>query len=269
MRLQLVRHATLVVRYASTCLLVDPQLDEAGTRAPLPGASDTRARNPTRPLPLPADDIARAADAVLATHLHADHFDAAARRLLDPHKPVICQPGDAEALRRWGFEDVRPVHDAVKVGDIDIERVPGRHGHGILAHAMGPVSGFVLRSAGQPTLYIAGDTVWCEAVRQTLRATRPNVIVLNGGAARLIEGPPVTMTAGEIVTVARAAARATIVVAHLEANNACTERRADLRARLAGQPDLAVRVRVPGDGEELEFPSADRNAVAVRPPALA
>lgn len=269
MRLQLVRHATLVVRYPSTCLLVDPQLDDAGTRAPLPGAADARARNPTRALPLAAADLAQAADAVMVSHLHADHFDGAARRALDPRKPIVCQPEDAETLQRWGFEDVRPVHDAVRLGEVEIQRTPGCHGHGVLARAMGPVSGFVLRSDGQPTLYVAGDTVWCEAVQQTLQTTRPQVIVLNGGAARLLEGPPVTMTAEEILTVARAAARATIVVVHLESSNACTESRADVRDRLAQHADVHSRVRIPEDGEDLEFPLAGQAVVRGRRAALA
>jgi L-ascorbate metabolism protein UlaG (beta-lactamase superfamily) len=267
MRLQLVRHATLVVRYPSTCLLIDPQLDDAGTRAPLP-AADARARNPTSALPLAAADIAQAADAVLVSHLHADHFDGGARRLLDPHKPVICQPQDAHTLERWGFQDVRPVQDALRLGEIEIRRAPGRHGHGVLAAAMGPVSGFVLGCDGQPTLYVAGDTVWCEAVRQTLQTARPHVVVLNAGAARLIEGPPVTMTAGEVLAVARAAAHSTVVVVHLEASNACTETRACLRDRLREQPEVLDRVRVPEDGEELEFAMACDQLVGDRPPAL-
>jgi L-ascorbate metabolism protein UlaG (beta-lactamase superfamily) len=267
MRLQLVRHATLVVRYPSTCLLIDPQLDEAGTRAPLPGAADAHVRNPTQALPLPAADIAQAADAVMVTHLHADHFDGAARRALDPQTPIICQPEDAETLHRWGFEDVRPVRAAVTVGDVEVQRTPGRHGHGVVAQAMGPVSGFVLRCDGQPTLYVAGDTVWCPDVHETVEASRPEIIVLNGGATRLVEGPPVTMTADDILAVARSAARATIVVAHLEASNACTESRADVRNRLAQQPDVLTRVQIPEDGEELEFPYSGQTVVRGRRPA--
>ncbi len=53
---------------------------------------------------------------------------------------------------------------------------------------MGAVSGFVLAAAGEPTLYIAGDTIWCEEVRTALEQHQPDVVVVNAGAAQLAEG---------------------------------------------------------------------------------
>ena len=34
---------------------------------------------------------------------------------------------------------------------------------------MGKVSGFVLKYIGQPTLYIAGDTIWCDEVENAIK----------------------------------------------------------------------------------------------------
>ncbi len=39
-----------------------------------------------------------------------------------------------------------------------MSRTSGRHGSGQIGEQMGAVSGFVLAAAGEPTLYIAGDT---------------------------------------------------------------------------------------------------------------
>ena len=70
---------------------------------------------------------------------------------------------------------------------------------------MAPVSGFVVRAEGSPVLYVAGDTIWCPEVEEALEVHRPDVVVVNAGAARLLEGDPITMTAGDVARVCRAA----------------------------------------------------------------
>ncbi len=47
---------------------------------------------------------------------------------------------------------------------ITIIRTPAQHGTGDVLKEMGNASGFVLRSENEPTVYSAGDTIWCEAV---------------------------------------------------------------------------------------------------------
>jgi L-ascorbate metabolism protein UlaG (beta-lactamase superfamily) len=59
------------------------------------------------PLPFPAERLVGEIDAVLVTHLHRDHFDEAAERLLPRDIPVFCQPADAKRLGELGF-DARP-----------------------------------------------------------------------------------------------------------------------------------------------------------------
>src|SRR5262249_43778646 len=98
MHLTLVRHATLVVRAAGLRLLIDPQLDPQGARDPVPGTPNPRP-TPLVDLPEPAEALVEGLDAVLVTHLHGDHFDATARRLLPSGVPLLCQPPDAERLR--------------------------------------------------------------------------------------------------------------------------------------------------------------------------
>ena len=67
---------------------------------------------------------------------------------------------------------------------------------------LAPVSGFVLARAGEPSLYVAGDTVWCDEVAAALDAHRPDVVVVNAGGARFTEGDPITMTADDVAAVA-------------------------------------------------------------------
>lgn len=247
--LTLIRNATLVIRAAGLRLLVDPQLDPAGARPAVPNTPNPR-RNPLVELPEPPEALVARRDAVLVTHLHQDHFDDTARRLLPHDQPVLCQPEDAERLRADGFTDVRPVDDTAQLGDLTIARTGGRHGTGEIGDAMAPVSGYVLSAPGEPTLYIAGDTILCDPVRDALARHAPDVTVVNASAARFLEGDPIVMDADDVVALARHAPGSYIVAVHLEAIAHATETRADLRARLHAER-LTDRVAVPEDGSEV------------------
>ncbi|HET7571061.1 MAG TPA: MBL fold metallo-hydrolase [Gaiellaceae bacterium] len=240
MRLTLVRHATLLLELGGKRLLVDPMLGDAGAYPPVENTPNP-VRNPLVPLPqLPLDRL----DALLVTHLHNDHWDAAARERLPKELPVLTQPPSAGAIRDAGFADVRPVAGELEWEGIRFARTGGRHGHGAVADALAPVSGFVLRASGEPLLYLAGDTVWCDEVEAALAAHRPDVAVMNAGGARFLDSEPITMDAADVARVAERVPR--VVAVHLDAVNHCVETRAELRAAVPG-------VAVPADGETLEF----------------
>ena len=237
MRLTLVRNATLLLDVAGLRVLVDPMLDDAGARPPVESTPNQRP-NPLVPLPMPAEEVVRAIDAVVVTHLHRDHFDDTAARLLPRNVPVFCQPGDEERLREQGL-DARPVDDAVEWRGLTLTRTDGRHGTGDLGAALGPVSGFALDG-----LYVAGDTIWCDEVAEAIERHSPRTAVVNGGGARFLEGDPIVMTSPDVREVV--ARVPTVVVVHLEAINHCLELRADVRAAV---PEALV----PEDGETLEL----------------
>jgi hypothetical protein len=76
---------------------------------------------------------------------------------------------------------------------------------------------------------------------------------VNAGAARFLEGDPITMTAEDVARVCRAAPEARVIATHMEAINHCLLTRAELAEALAEQ-GLADRVEIPADGENLETP---------------
>jgi L-ascorbate metabolism protein UlaG (beta-lactamase superfamily) len=252
MRLRLIRNATLAVRVAGRNLLVDPMLDPAGARPPVEDTPNPR-RNPLVELPEPPEVVVQRVDAILVTHLHRDHLDDTAVALLPKEVPVLCQPPDAQALAARGFAELRPVSDELEWDGVRIVRTQGQHGTGELGAALGPVSGYVVAAPGEPALYIAGDTIWCDEVRAALDEHRPDVIVVNASGARFLEGDPIVMTTDDVVAVARHAPAARVVAVHLEAINHCLETRADLHQRLH-EENLADRVTVPEDGAEVPLP---------------
>jgi L-ascorbate metabolism protein UlaG (beta-lactamase superfamily) len=246
--LTLIRSATLRIVTAGQTLLIDPQLDPAGARDPVPNTPNPRA-SPLVDLPEPPEVVVAGIDAVLLTHLHRDHFDGTAKALLPREVPVFCQPQDAERLHADGFTDVRPVHADAQLGDVLIARTDGHHGTGEIGEQMAPVSGFAIHAPHEPSVYVAGDTILCDEVRQAVAEHRPAAIVVNASAARFNTGDPIVMDNDDVVALARET-DALIVAVHFETVAHSTETRADLRERLRSE-GLEARVSVPEDGSEV------------------
>ena len=227
----------MILEVAGRRILVDPMLDDVGTRPPIEQTRNQVA-NPTVPLPLPAEDVVRDLDAVIVTHRHRDHLDTKAEELLPRDVPIFCQPEDEDALRDLGL-DARAVEAAVEWDGLRITRTPARHGTGPIAELLAPVSGFVLDD-----LYLAGDTVWYEEVEATIAHHQPRVAVVNAGGAEFVEGGLIVMGADDVREVVARVPR--VVAVHMEALNHCFLERESLRRAVPG-------VLVPEDGETLEL----------------
>ena len=250
MRLTLLRHATVILEIGGHRLMVDPMLDPAGARGPVRGTPQERP-NPLVDLPMSAEEAAAGVDGVLLTHTHVDHLDAAGVTALDKSVTWFCQPEDVEDPTATGFEDVRvvPADAPLHWEGLRIWRTGAEHGREEAAVVgLGPVSGFVVAAEGEPTVYVAGDTVWCGAVERAIADHSPAWIVVNAGGARFLHGGTITMEADDVIAVAQAAPDAQIVATHLEAINHCLELRPELAARIAGA-GLSDRVHIPADGE--------------------
>ncbi|WCN38200.1 MBL fold metallo-hydrolase [Aneurinibacillus uraniidurans] len=250
MNIQLVRHATLLIEFHNQRLLIDPICSPEGSMDPVPDVPNTH-KNPLVNLTVPLSTLLEV-DAVLLTHLHRDHFDPEAARLLPKNLPVFCQPEDTEAIQAHGFRHVSPVSSSLTWEGITLHRTGGQHGSGEMAQRMGPVSGFVLEAQTEPTLYISGDTVWCPEVKQALHTHTPDVVVCFAGGAQFAEGPPITMTSTDILHVSNCAPHARIVAVHMEAWNHCRLSRSELRT-FADANDLSSRLLIPEDGDIITF----------------
>jgi L-ascorbate metabolism protein UlaG (beta-lactamase superfamily) len=254
MNLHFLRHATFIFTYHSQKLLVDPMLSAAGAMDPVGNAADTR-RIPLVELPVSEDELTRLldqVDAVLVTHIHRDHWDAKAVDLLSKQLPILCQPADVNKIREAGFANVTAVDPELEWNGILFNRTGGQHGTGEIGKLMGTVSGFVLSAEGEPTLYIAGDTIWCTEVAEALTTYKPQRIILNAGAAQFLVGDPITMTIADVKQVCMAARTAQVVAVHMDAVNHCGLTQAALKHDLL-TTGFAEQVWVPADGSQMDL----------------
>jgi L-ascorbate metabolism protein UlaG (beta-lactamase superfamily) len=222
--IRLVRHATLLLDSPSLGrVLVDPMLRAAGTSPPIEDTPNPRA-NPLVDLPMTVEEVLAGVDLCIVTHLHRDHFDD----LLPVEVPILTQPESADELRARGHTNVMTEHPGLPM-------TRGRHGTGEIGDAMGAVSGWIVDG-----LYITGDTIWCEEVRDALDQHRPRAVIGNAGGARFNTGDPIVMdTSG--VRALREEFDGPVAVVHLEAINHCIEPRSAYRS-ING-------VHVPDDGD--------------------
>ncbi|NEU98334.1 MBL fold metallo-hydrolase [Bradyrhizobium uaiense] len=248
MKVRLIRNATLKLNVAGRTILIDPFFAPKHSLSSYAG----RSRNPLVDLPVDPDEILDGVELVIVSHLHSDHFDSVAKSLVPKHLPLICQPGDEDKIRTSGFENVTPLLDQIDWEGINLTRREGRHGFGSVVEKMGSVIGFSLEARGEPTFYWSGDTVFYPAVEETIRTTNPDIIVIHPCGA-LWQNDPIAMDAEQAVAVCKAAPHAVVVATHLDTLDHATVSRGDLRKHAQSRGISPEQLRIPDDGQILEF----------------
>jgi L-ascorbate metabolism protein UlaG (beta-lactamase superfamily) len=139
-------HSTALIELDGMRLLTDPVLRERV--------------GPLVRLARPVDSqVSERIDAILISHLHADHVDLRSLALLDRATPVLAPPGAGEWLGRQGMQDVREIGsgERVRVGAVEVCSTPATHdGRRWPRGASAEAIGFVVR--GTQSCYFAGDT---------------------------------------------------------------------------------------------------------------
>lgn len=268
------RNATARLTYGDLTLLLDPMLSPKGALPSFAGI----APNPTVDLPASPEEIVEDVDAVLVSHLHADHFDAAAAELLQkdlavitPRNSALVNPADPETmmsfkaqLEGYGFINVTEIDsdagDSIQFEGITLHQVWARHGHGPVGDFLGGVNGIVFSAEGQPTIYWVGDTILDEGgeIESILKRFKPDIVIAHTGGPVIEAVSPelLLMDAREGAELIRMADRynpnVNVIAVHMESLDHCFSTRADLQERVGALPDsLRERVHIPADGEKI------------------
>ncbi|MGG0381698.1 MBL fold metallo-hydrolase [Priestia filamentosa] len=253
MNIKQIRNATIVVEYANKKFLIDPMLGEKGAYPPFPNSPRQDQNNPLVSLPTSVEDIIDGVDAVIVTHLHLDHFDEAAQRILPKDiKMFVQNEEDAKEVQNAGFQNVEVLTKDTVFEGIQLVKTRGEHGRGEILKLAGLVCGMVFKHQSEKTLYVAGDTVWYDAVREEIDTHNPDIIVVNGGDNQFFEGGSLIMGKEDIYEVYKAAPNAHIIVVHMEAVNHWGLSREELN-KFINEKDMTSRVEVPDDGESYTF----------------
>ncbi|WP_421535915.1 MBL fold metallo-hydrolase [Priestia sp. D3YE.R1] len=253
MQIKQIRNATIIVEYADKKFLIDPMLAEKGTYPAFPNTIRQDQRNPIVNLPISVEQIINV-DAVILTHLHLDHFDEAAQKILPKDiKMYVQNEEEAKEVRNIGFQDVEVLQEDTVFKGIQLAKTKGEHGRGEeLLKLMGEVCGVVFKHSSEKTLYVAGDTVWYEGVQEELDTHTPDIIVVNGGDNQVPEFGSLIMGKEDIYEVYKAAPDAKIIVVHMEAVNHWGLSREELKDSMK-EKEMDSRVLVPDDGESYTF----------------
>lgn len=248
--IQHIRNATSVLTVNGKKILIDPMLSDVGELPPVPFTRTLR-RNPLTPLPVPLHFFENM-DAILLTHRHFDHLDKKALSVLNKRIPVFCQPEDQAFLQKAGFFHVYAIHDSYEWCDIQMKRVKGQHALGVTAKLLGPVSGFILSTPADGSIYIVGDCIYTSIIEEVFREYQPDIAILNTPRAQMLLGTIITMTAEDIVHIAHLSPTTRIVAVHMDAISHCTFKRHHLQSFLK-ERGLEHAAFVPYDGEVISF----------------
>jgi L-ascorbate metabolism protein UlaG (beta-lactamase superfamily) len=211
---------TMLIELAGWRLLTDPTFDPPGRKYAFGwGTSSTKLSGPALS---PAD--VGPVDAVLLTHgHHADNLDDLGRELLRS-VPVALTTAtaargiglNARGLRDWQVTRL----EAPGRPTIDVTATPCRHGPPLTRPIVGDVVGFALTSDALPdgALWVSGDTVLYDGVRQVADRIDVDIAVLHLGGVRFpVTGPlRYTMTIDEGVELCRLLAPRVAIPVHYE-----------------------------------------------------
>jgi L-ascorbate metabolism protein UlaG (beta-lactamase superfamily) len=254
-----IRNATILLEFESCGnsigLLVDPMLAPRGTLPSLKYLGGQRQRNPLVDLPHHTPEFLQRVTHGLVTHCqrgHFDHLDRAGKKFLrDAGVPVICMPRDAAYLASRGIvtqpllgTQTQPLFHG------HITPILCVHGRGLIGCLMEHGHGYFIDLPGEPSVYIAGDTLLTDEVRLCLTERQPRVAILPGGDARFDFGTEILMSMADVID-ACALTSGIVIVNHLEALDHCPTSRSEL-AIAAKRAGLMNRLHIPEDGAVLE-----------------
>ena len=206
---------TVIIEIAGLRIMTDPTLDPPGNFPAGPNDFIEKLSGPA------IHDVGHI-DMVLLSHdQHADNLDKMGRKLITEVKQTYSTKGAAERLMGSvaGLAPWETVSVQTPTGEtLTITATPARHGPINVERFAGEVIGFVLTLSGpeQFELYLTGDTVFYEGVKEVATKFKPKYIFIFAGAAK----PPIsinlTMDTNDAIDTAFTFPDAMIIPVHYE-----------------------------------------------------
>jgi L-ascorbate metabolism protein UlaG (beta-lactamase superfamily) len=232
---------TVLIEVGGWRLLTDPTFDPAGNDYSF--GNGTGSRKLADPA-IAAADLG-SIDAVLLSHdQHDDNLDAAGRALLPSAGTVITTVAGAERLGGNAL-GLSPWAETKLEGEdrptIEVIATPCRHGPPLSRPLVGDVVGFALRWEGQShgVLWVSGDTVLYDGVRQVAKRLRVGTALLHLGGVRFPISGPVhyTMTAKQAVELCGLLRPRTTIPIHYEGWKHFREGRGEVEREFSSAPE--------------------------------
>ncbi len=257
MKITQIRNATIIIEYNNTKFLIDPWLSPKDSMAGFEGAINSNIRQPRVELPFSIDKITNA-DVVIVTHVHPDHWDEYAEKAINKEIKLFVQSEtDKNYLTSKGFNNVEVLlSGGINYNGIELYKTGCQHGR---REVVEPICkqlnmpydsmGVIFKARGEKTLYLAGDTIYCEEVEEAIKEFDPQIIIVNACGATLLNGEKIIMTDKDIRKVIAQAPSATIIASHMDTVSHLSVTRADLKqyARTESIDNLLI----PEDGETI------------------
>lgn len=254
MKIQQIRNATVKILFAGKIFLIDPMFAPMKFFPPLQNK-----RWPLVPLPMDPQDIIKDVDAIIITHCHIDHLDEFALNILPKNKIMFVQDEiDAAFLQKHGFYNLAILSEkGIYIDDIKLYKTKCRHGERSLAEPLYNAlnmryesMGIVFEHACEPTLYLAGDTVWCDFVQQSLDKFKPDAVILNAAGAWLPQCGFIIMNESDVLSLHEYMPQTRLIASHMDCVGHATVRRLSLR-EFAFEHNFTVDI--PLDGESIQM----------------
>ncbi|QEM06725.1 MBL fold metallo-hydrolase [Mucilaginibacter rubeus] len=207
---------TIILEIGGLRLMTDPTLDPAGEQFMI---NDKPAYHKTEG---PATTDIGKIDVVLLSHdQHGDNLDHAGRELLKQVDKTLTTKIGAERLGGNAL-GLAPWESIALNDEVVITGTPARHGPAGSEKLTGDVTGFIITIAGLQ-IYITGDTVFYDGVKEVAEKFKPQYVFIFAGAAKP-RGPfNVTMGTNDAIDTAFAFPDATIIPVHFEGWSHYTE----------------------------------------------
>jgi L-ascorbate metabolism protein UlaG (beta-lactamase superfamily) len=140
--------------------------------------------NPNCPPRFAKPEALKPVDLILVSHGHSDHTGDVAGLARATNAPIVCLFEVGIYLTDKGLKDVRDmgIGGTQTVGDFTITMTNAVHSGSVVDGGrivyLGGAAGFVVRSAGAPTIYFAGDTALFGDMRIIGEIYKPEIAFL-------------------------------------------------------------------------------------------